>query len=193
MKMHLVALLSVIALVAPVAAVAKDHHQQQPYYGYGSGFNGYNQGQNESENDNDNDNEQGDRDEDGNGNQGRGNPQNCVNPAGHQRGWCKQHHRGDNNCNGYNNNNGYPTATPTPYNNNCYNNGNRNGNVVLHGVITSVNGNTVTMLQGLTTISFNDSLAYQYGRVNGSLYPTRSITVNGYYDNNGYFQATSIN
>jgi hypothetical protein len=156
MKMHLAALVSALALIAPVSAVAKDH--QQPY----------------AVADNDSDDHK----------------HNCVNPAGNERGWCKQHHQGIYNCNGYNGNNGYPNPNNT-CSGNGYNNG-QNGNVVLRGVITRVNGNTVTMLQGLSTITFDDSLAYRNGRVNGSLYPTRSVTVTGYYDNNGYFRATSI-
>jgi hypothetical protein len=147
MKLYLAALVSALALIAPLSAVAKDH--QQPYYGAGQVA--------------DND-DQGDRDKDDR-------KHNCVNPAGNERGWCKQHHQG-------------------VYSG--YNNGGRNGNVVLRGVITGVHGNTITMLQGLSTISFDDSLALQYGRVNGSLYPSRSVTVTGYYDNNGYFRATSI-
>jgi hypothetical protein len=185
MKLHLAALASALALIAPMTAVAKDH---QAYYGFGSGFNAYSQGD---------DNEQGDRDD----NDNRGNSHHCTNPAGNERGWCKKHHRGIYNRNGYNGNNGYPNPNNgqypnNNYNNNCnsngYNNGGRNGNVVLRGVITGVNGNTLTLLQALSTITIDDSLALQYGRVNGSLYPTRSVTVTGYYDNNGYFRATTI-
>ena len=102
-----------------------------------------------------------------NGNQ---NAHNCVNPAGKERGWCKH--------NGYNNNqNGY------------YGN---NQNAQLHGIITGVSGDTVSILQGLTTISFDATAAIQRNNVNGSLYPTRSITAYGYWDNNHYFHANAI-
>ena len=59
-------------------------------------------------------------------------------------------------------------------------------------MITSVNGNTVTILQGLTTRSFDASQAFQRGAVSGQLYPTRSITAYGYYDGSGYFHAVTI-
>lgn len=112
--------------------------------------------------------EQGDDDD-----QGRGNPHNCVNPAGHERGWCK-HHRNDGYYNG-NNNGGY-------YGNNSS----------LTGVVTSVHGNSVSILQGLSTLTFDASQALQRGDTNGPLYVTRSITAYGYYDNNGTFHATEI-
>lgn len=110
----------------------------------------------------------------GDDNNGRGenenNAHNCVNPAGKERGWCKH--------NGYNNNqNGY------------YGN---NQNAQLHGIITGVSGDTVSILQGLTTISFDATAAIQRNNVNGSLYPTRSITAYGYWDNNHYFHANAI-
>jgi hypothetical protein len=112
----------------------------------------------------------------GNGNednddQGAGNAHNCVNPAGHVRGWCKHH--GNTNYNG--NNGGYYGQ-----------------NQQLQGVVTGVRGSSVTLLQGLSSITIDASQALQRGNTNGPLYVTRSITAYGYYDNNGYFHATQI-
>ncbi|HUZ49738.1 MAG TPA: hypothetical protein VMW12_08375 [Candidatus Dormibacteraeota bacterium] len=128
--------------------------------------NPYQYGQYGNQNNNGGDDNNG-RGEQENGNQ---NAHNCVNPAGKERGWCKH--------NGYNNNqNGY------------YGN---NQNAQLHGIITGVSGDTVSILQGLTTISFDATAAIQRNNVNGSLYPTRSITAYGYWDNNHYFHANAI-
>jgi len=122
-------------------------------------------GNQNNDNDGDDNNGQGEQE---NGNQN--NAHNCVNPAGKERGWCKHH--------GYNNNqNGY------------YGN---NQNAQLHGIITGVSGDTVSILQGLTTISFDATAAIQHNNVSGSLYPTRSITAYGYWDNNHYFHANAI-
>ncbi len=182
MKMQLAALVAALALVTPIMGSAKDHQSQ----GNGSG-NVYAQNQ-QNQNDQDNDDQ-------GNGNRGSsGSAHQCTNPAGHQRGWCKNQRQNQNgNCNGYN---GYPTPNPNngQNNGNCASNGQngQNGTVVLRGVITGINGNTVTILRGLVPTSFDDSQAVQNGRVNGSLYPSRSITAQGYYDNNGYFRATTI-
>ncbi|MDE2483421.1 MAG: hypothetical protein KGN02_14685 [bacterium] len=100
-------------------------------------------------------------------------PHGCTNPAGHTRGWCKN--QGGNGYNGYNGYGGYGNA-----------------NATLAGVITSVNGNTITILQGLSARSFDASQAFQRGAVYGQLYPSRSITAYGYYDGSGTFHAVSI-
>lgn len=104
-------------------------------------------------------------------NDNQNNARNCVNPSGKERGWCKH--------NGYNNNN----------QNGYYGN---NQNAQLHGIITGVSGDTVSILQGLSTVSFDATAAIQRNNVNGSLYPTRSITAYGYWDNNHYFHANAI-
>lgn len=188
MNLKLVALLGALTLITPALAMADPW--QGPYAGYGY-----------SQNDQGDDDRDGDRDDRG----GRGH--NCVNPAGHERGWCKNHR--NRNCN--NNYNGYPNNGQYPYPNNgqypypnngqyngCYGNNGYNGyngygqNATIRGVITGVNGNTITILQGLNPVSIDASVAFQYGRVNGSLYPSRSITAQGYYDQNGYFHATMI-
>ena len=191
--MQLAALIGALTLFSTSTALADPPQQWQgPYGGYS-----YNNSQ-------DND-DQGDRD-------GDDRKQSCTNPAGNQRGWCKKHNRrgnGNGNCNynynGYPNNgqNPYPNNGQYPYpnngqysNNGCNNSGyNNNGysNATLRGVVTGVNGSTVSIVQGLGTITFDASQAFQTGRVNGQLYPTRSITAQGYYDNNRYFHATVIN
>lgn len=107
-------------------------------------------------NNNDNDNE------DNQGNRANNDPHGCYNPAGHQRGWCKQH--------------GY------------YGNGNSNQQV--RGTVLSVNGNMVTLLQGLSTVRVNDQAALNNGRVS-NLYPTRTVTAYGYWQGSTFF-ATSI-
>ncbi len=100
----------------------------------------------------------------------RGNPHGCYSPAGNMRGWCRNQ--------GYNGYNGY--------------NGYGQGNATLAGVITSVNGSSITILQGLSTRTFDASQAFARRAVYGQLYPTRSITAYGYYDGGGYFHAVSI-
>ena len=114
-----------------------------------------------------------DRDDENDNDQGR-NPHGCINPAGHERGWCKHHRRG------------------SYYGNGNYNNGGYYGNAQIQGIITGVRGNTITILQGLTTINVDISQALQRGDTNGPLYATRSITAYGYYGNNGVFYAQEI-
>ncbi|MEO6913517.1 MAG: hypothetical protein ABI182_05795 [Candidatus Baltobacteraceae bacterium] len=91
-------------------------------------------------------------------------PHGCLNPSGHQRGWCKQQGYGSN--------------------------GNRGANQRITGTVIGVSGNTVTLLQGLSTIRINDQIALNNGQVN-NLYPTRSVTAYGYWQG-GTFVATSI-
>ena len=125
-------------------------------------------GDNQGENDND------DRGENNNVRNHQDQAHNCYNPAGHQRGRCK--HGDDNNRN----------------NNNDNNNGNNNGQQSLRGVITSLNGNSVTLMQGLlSSVTVNDQRALDAGRAN-NLYVGRTVTAYGYW-NNGTFYATNIN
>jgi hypothetical protein len=124
-----------------------------------------------------------DNDED---DQGEDEGHHCVNPAGHERGWCKHHNR-----------NGYYGGYNGGYNNGGYN-GNPNGgyyggaNQTVSGVVTGVNGSQVTILRGLSTFNMDASQAFQRGDTNGPLYATRSITAYGFYDPSGYFHAVSI-
>ncbi len=103
----------------------------------------------------------GDND-DNQGNRANRDPHGCYNPSGHQRGWCKNH--------------GYY--------------GNRHGNQQVRGTVVSVSGNTVTLLQGLSTIRINDQQALNNGRVS-NLYPTRTVTAYGYWQGSTFI-ATSI-
>ncbi|MDQ2662495.1 MAG: hypothetical protein M3Y18_00500 [Candidatus Eremiobacteraeota bacterium] len=132
----------------------------------GSG-GGYRNGGNRGENDN----EQGDQ-----GN--RGNKHGCMNPAGHERGWCK-HHRNDG-YNGGNNGNG-----------GGYNNGSCRQNI--SGYIILVSGNNVTVNQNLIggTRLFDASRAINNRQTNGNLRIGRHITACGYSDGSG-FHATFI-
>lgn len=167
------ALIAAAALTAlPMVALADDdeHHAQTPYpystaYPCGTNPNGTTiycnprsgrHGEQDDEDDND---------------QGRHGRQSCVNPAGHQRGWCKHGRNG-----GYYNNNG----------------GYYGQNSTIQGVVTGVHGNSITILQGLSTISIDATQAFQRGYTNGPVYATRSITAYGYYDGNGTFHATEI-
>ncbi|MHB8146367.1 MAG: hypothetical protein ACYDGM_03770, partial [Vulcanimicrobiaceae bacterium] len=132
----------------------QQRQQQNNPYQYGQ----YGQYGNQNTGENGNDgNGQGEQENNGN----EGNAHNCINPAGKERGWCR--HNGQNGQNGY------------------YGN---NQNAQLQGIITGVSGDTISILQGLTSISFDATNAIRSNNVNGSLYPTRSITAYGYYDNN---------
>lgn len=76
-------------------------------------------------------------------------------------------------------------------NNNNYNNNNgSNSNANIRGIITSVNGSSVTLLQGLTQVTINDQAAINNNQAN-NLYVTRTVTAYGYW-NGGTFYATSI-
>jgi hypothetical protein len=117
----------------------------------------------------------------GQNNQGERNDSNgtsshsCVNPAGHTRGWCKNHsvncNNGTYNCNNCNNG---------TYN--C-NNGN---NTSISGVIVSVSGTQVRLLRGLGTITINDSRALNSGYTS-NLYVGRTVTAYGYWSNNVFY------
>ncbi len=172
--------------------------------------------------------------------------QSCVNPAGHERGWCKH---GDRNGN-YNGNypgGNYSTISGTViamngdlvqfredngatitlnqrnlrasgyglnvgshytlrgyWNNNMFlaqgtgggYYGNNNGypyggNTSIQGVITSIHGNRVTLLQGLfSTITVDDQQALNNGSAQ-NLYVGRNITAYGFWSGNTFY-ATSI-
>lgn len=78
-----------------------------------------------------------------------------------------------------------------------YGNGNPNGypnpggTASVHGIITSISGNRVTIMQGLfSTIAIDDQQALNNGTAQ-NLFVGRSITAYGYW-NNGTFFATSI-
>ena len=157
----------------------------------------------------------------------------CVNPAGHQRGWCGKDDNGNNQGTtsisgtvlGFNNNtmqfrldsgqvinvntnnaqnNGtsysigghytltgrYANGVFIANNNNTNNNNGSNSNANIRGIITSVNGSTVTLLQGLTQVTINDQAAINNNQAN-NLYVTRTVTAYGYW-NGGTFYATSI-
>ncbi|MHB8152001.1 MAG: hypothetical protein ACYDGW_05055 [Vulcanimicrobiaceae bacterium] len=141
--------------------------------GHGHGDHGRNQqnnpyqyGQNGNQNDGNGGDDNGRSGNDDHG--GRGNGNNCVNSGGNggsERGSCNQ--------------NGYY--------------GNRNvQNSQLQGIVTSVRNGRVSILQGLSTITFDAARAIRYNNTNGALYPSRSITAYGYYDNNHYFHANAI-
>lgn len=185
------------------------------------------------------------RADEGHGDRGEnhGNPHGCVNPAGHERGWCRH--------NGYQSGGNYVTISGTVlaingelaqfrqdngstitinqsnllqsrqplsvgghytlrgyYSNNMfiaqanggyYGNGNGNGNgypypgstASVHGIVTSISGNRVTIMQGLfSTIGIDDQQALNNGTAQ-NLYVGRTITAYGYW-NGGTFYATSI-
>jgi len=106
---------------------------------------------------------------DGNGGGDNNNegPHGCINPAGHERGWCNK-------------------------NNNQNQNGQYGQNAQLHGIITGVSNDRITILQGILPITFDATYAIQRNNTNGALYPTRSIIAYGYYDNQNLFHANSI-
>ncbi len=128
--------------------------------------NQYNQyGRNANSND-------GNGSDDNNGNNGNndntnGGPHGCINPAGHQRGWCNRQ-------------------------NNQNQNGQNGQNAQLHGIVTGINNDRITILQGLIPITFDATYAIQNNNTNGAIYPSRSITAYGYYDNQNLFHANSI-
>jgi hypothetical protein len=83
------------------------------------------------------------------------------------------------NGNGYPNN-GYPNGYPYP-----------GANASVHGIVTSVSGDRVTIMQGLfSTITINDQQALNNGTAQ-NLYVGRNITAYGYW-NGGTFFAISL-
>ncbi len=135
----------------------------------------------------------GDGDDNNNGegqnNQGNGN-------RGKHRGW-----QNPNNPH-YCGNNGNGNCTNGQYNGqygqqngqyNCYPNGGggQQGNSVLRGTITSVNGNQVTLMAGFGNIvTINDQPALN-NQQTGRIVVGRYVTAYGYYQN-GIFYATSL-
>ena len=96
-----------------------------------------------------------------------GGPHGCINPAGHQRGWCNRQ-------------------------NNQNQNGQNGQNAQLHGIVTGINNGRITILQGLIPITFDATYAIQNNNTNGAIYPSRSIVAYGYYDNQNLFHANAI-
>lgn len=166
------------------------------------------------------------------GDGGRGRQQSCINPAGHERGWCKHENystiagtviavNGDiaqfrqnsgatitinqsgllrsgmglnvgsyYTLRGYWNNNLFVAQSGGNTNGYPYPD-NGNANATVQGVITSVNGDRVTIMQGLfQSITINDQQALNNGSAQ-NLYVGRSITAYGYWSG-GTFFATSI-
>lgn len=180
------------------------------------------------------------------GGHGRGNPQSCVNPAGHERGWCKHGNSNQYGSGGSNRGGNYSTISGTViavngdiaqfredngttitvnqgsllgsgmglntgshytlrgyWSNNMfvaqgngsggYGNGYPypGGQTSIHGIITAVSNNRVTIMQGLfSSVTINDQQALNNGSAQ-NLYVGRSITAYGYW-NGGTFYATSI-
>lgn len=128
-----------------------------------------------------------DGDEDDQGNQNnRG--------AGHgkKRGW--QNPNNPHYC-GYNGNCGYNNGQYGQYGqygqNNGRCNGNGQGNSVIRGTITSVNGNQVTVMAGFgQMVTINDQPALD-NQSSGRVVVGRYVTAYGYYQN-GIFYATSM-
>ncbi|MFN2527830.1 MAG: hypothetical protein ABR584_03840 [Candidatus Baltobacteraceae bacterium] len=117
---------------------------------------------NDNDNDNNNDNSNDNNNNTNHGNNGRGNPHNCVNPAGHQRGWCKHNGNG--------------------------NGGNQNGGTTLNGTVDSINGNVVTFrLDNGQVVTILDNNGTQLSP--NQHYSLRVYSQNGQYvlgNSNGY-------
>jgi hypothetical protein len=176
---------------------------------------------------------------------GDDNPHGCINPAGHERGWCKHDRNGNGNnyvtisgtpiaINGdlvqFRQDNGATTTidqsnllrsgqglqvgahytlrgyygndmfVAQPYGGPSYGNGYPypdNGypypgaTASVHGIITSVSADHLTLMQGLfSTITINDQQALNNGTAQ-NLFIGRDITAWGYWSG-GTFYATSI-
>jgi len=97
---------------------------------------------------------------------------------------------------GYWSNNMFVAQTNGGYNGNGYPNGGNgypsgSGSSSIQGVITSISGNRVTMMQGLfSTITIDDQQALNNGAAQ-NLYVGRSVTAYGFWSGN-LFYATSI-
>jgi hypothetical protein len=110
-------------------------------------------------------------------------PHSCVNPAGNVRGWCKHNTDTDNdNDNKEHNTNNCNNGTY-----NC-NNGtyNRNNTASVSGIITGISGTRVRLLQGLSSITINDSRAVNSG-LTSNLYVGRSVTAYGYWSGSVFY------
>lgn len=78
-----------------------------------------------------------------------------------------------------------------PTNGNYSNYGGPYSGASVRGLIISVSGNSVQIVQGLSLITVNDANAASSGAINGSLYPGRTITAYGSWSGST-FVATSI-
>jgi hypothetical protein len=149
-------------------------------------------------NDNDNDND----DNNGQVHQLPQLPQQAQQPhgRGHRYGWQNPnnpHYCGQTGNCGYNNgqyngqNGQYGQNNGQYGQNNGQCNTNGQGNSVIRGTITSVNGNQVTVMEGLgQTVTFNDQPALD-NQTSGRVVIGRYVTAYGYYQN-GIFYATSM-
>jgi hypothetical protein len=93
---------------------------------------------------------------------------------------------------GYWSNNVFVAQNNGYYNNGPYNNNGYPGaNATVHGVVTAISANRVTIMQGLfSTITVDDEQALNNGSAQ-NLYVGRSITAYGFWSGN-VFYATSI-
>lgn len=94
---------------------------------------------------------------------------------------------------GYFSNNMFVAQPSGGYNGSAYPNGYPypGGTASVHGIITSISGSRVTIMQGLfSTIAIDDQQALNNGTAQ-NLFVGRNITAYGYW-NNGTFYATSI-
>ena len=145
---------ALLSAAATIAAADDEHENDE----VGSGVNAGVQVADRDENDNDNDNEDGN-------NQGRGNHgnKNCVNPAGHERGWCKHG-----------------------------NHGSDRGNATISGIVTGVNGNVVSFQldngQTITVLDNNGTQLNvgQHYRLRGNYQNGQFVLGGNNYNNGGY-------
>ena len=131
-----------------------------------SGVNAGVQVADRNENDNDNDNEDNNNQGRGRGNHGN---QNCVNPAGHERGWCKHHNRGNN-----------------------------RGNSTISGTVTGINGNMVNFQldngQTITVLDNNGTQLNvgQHYRLRGNYQNGQFVLGGNNYNNGGYNNGQTV-
>ncbi len=57
----------------------------------------------------------------------------------------------------------------------------------VRGLIVSVSGNSIRIVQGLQLITVNDANAYSRGGIGGSLYPGRTITAYGSWNGSTFY------
>ena len=109
----------------------------------------------------DDENENGDRDNDEHGNNGN-QSDNCVNPAGHVKGWCKHHGDDDNDRDhhGKHKHHGH-------------------GNVTISGTVLSVSGN-------LATVRLDNGQIITVNENGTALNVGQHYTLNGCYSNNQF-------
>ena len=148
--------------------------------------------------DNDNDNDDNDADDRGQNQNNQGNQGNPGDRHGRKRGWQnpRNPHYCGNNGNCINGQFGGQYGQYGQYGQNAQSNcnpngGNRQGNAVIRGTITAVNGNQVTLMEGFgQSITINDQPALD-NQQSGRVVPGRFVTAYGYYQN-GIFYATSM-